>query len=156
MYYSDIICYFIFLVIHHHHHHHHNKKEVLESFDFNDNESLMWRKVNYITIIFLRDIINNYQHQFRRYFQSKGKFWTSSRITTAWKWSLVILTGLIIACTGALVAVLTEAMTSWKFESCYKLQEEGNMAGAFFAYQFFCLFFALIAGAMCWREPAGT
>jgi len=60
MYYSDIICYFIFLVIHHHHHHHHNKKEVLESFDFNDNESLMWRKVNYITIIFLRDIINNY------------------------------------------------------------------------------------------------
>ena len=28
-----------------HHHKHAFKKEVLESFDFNDTESLMWRKV---------------------------------------------------------------------------------------------------------------
>ncbi len=77
-------------------------------------------------------------------------------MTTFWKWTLVILTGLLIAFTGGFVAVFTEAMTGWKFESCYKLQEEGNMAGAFFSYQFFCLFFALCAGALCWREPTAA
>jgi hypothetical protein len=32
--------------VHHQHHHKHaHKKEVVESFDFIDNESMMWRKV---------------------------------------------------------------------------------------------------------------
>jgi chloride channel 7 len=70
-----------------------------------------------------------------------------------WRWLLVILTGLLVACTGAFVAVFTESLTAWKFESCYKLMAEGNHGGAFFSYQFFCLFFALIAGGLCWREP---
>jgi hypothetical protein len=46
---------------HSHKHKHEFKKETLESFDFNDCESYMWRK-----------------HQFRRYFQGKGKFWNAS------------------------------------------------------------------------------
>ena len=54
------------------------------------------------------------------------------------------------------MSVLTEALVDWKFESLYKLMEEGNPAGAFFAFQFFCLFFALIAGGLCWREPAAS
>ena len=30
----------------HHHSHHHEVKQTLESFDFNDVESIMWRKVS--------------------------------------------------------------------------------------------------------------
>eukprot|EP01038_Epipyxis_sp_PR26KG_P010243 gene10243-13777_t len=122
---------------HSNHHNGHAKKEVQESFDFTDNESLAWRK-----------------HQFRRYYQSKGSFWTANRITTFWKWVLVIITGVMVAFTGAFVSVFTEALTEWKFESCYKLMEMGNHAGAFFAFQFFSMFFALIAGFLCWKEPA--
>jgi chloride channel 7 len=96
------------------------------------------------------------QHQFRRYFQGKGKFWTAPRITTTWKWILTITTGLLIAFTGAFVSVFTETLVEWKFHSLYKLMEKGNGAGAFFAFQFFCLFFTLIAGGLCWKEPAAA
>lgn len=96
------------------------------------------------------------QHQFRRFFQSKGHFWTSSRNTTAWRWTLVILTGLLTAFTGGFVAIFTEVLTEWKLESCYKLMEEKNFGGAFFAYQFFSLFLVLCAGLLCWREPAAA
>ena len=107
--------------------------------DFNDCESLAWRK-----------------HQFRRFYQSKGKFWTSSKITTVWKWALVIVTGLFIALTGGLVTVFTEALTEWKLETCYKLMEADDHGGAFFAYQFITLFLVLCAGALCWKEPAAA
>jgi hypothetical protein len=109
----------------HHHKHKHSHKEIYESFDFNDNETLMWRK-----------------HQFRRYFQGKGKFWTASRISTFWKWFLVILTGVLIGFTGGFVAVFSEVLIEWKFESCYKLTEEGNFAAAFFAYHCISVFFS--------------
>ena len=36
---------------HNHHHHHHEVKQTLESFDFNDVESIMWRKVCIILIL---------------------------------------------------------------------------------------------------------
>eukprot|EP00599_Poterioochromonas_sp_BG-1_P012444 CAMPEP_0173159256 /NCGR_PEP_ID=MMETSP1105-20130129/16980_1 /TAXON_ID=2985 /ORGANISM="Ochromonas sp., Strain BG-1" /LENGTH=866 /DNA_ID=CAMNT_0014077613 /DNA_START=186 /DNA_END=2786 /DNA_ORIENTATION=- len=124
---------------HRHKHKHEEKKVVFESFDFNDVESLQWRK-----------------HQFRRYFNGIGKFWTAPRISTFWKWVLTLATGLGVAFTGAFVAVFTEVLVGWKYESLHKLMEEGNAAGAFFGLQFFSLFFALIAGGLCWREPAAA
>lgn len=120
----------------HHHKHKHVHKEQYESFDFNDTETMMWKK-----------------HQLRRYFQGKGKFWTASRITTFWKWFLVIVTGVLIAFIGGFVAVFTEALMEWKFESCHKLTEEGDFAAAFFAYHFISLFLVMIAGALCWWQP---
>lgn len=120
-------------------HHTTNKKETLESFDFTDSESMMWRK-----------------HQYRRFYQSKGKFWTASRVTTFWKWALTVLTGVIIAFTGAFVAVFTEILTSWKLETCYKLMDQKNGGAAFFAYQFISCFLTLCAGCLCWREPAAA
>lgn len=124
---------------HRQHHKQSQKKEVLESFDFTDSESMMWRK-----------------HQYRRYYQSKGKFWTYSRVTLFWKWTLTVITGLLIAFTGAFVAVFTEVLTDWKLETCYKLMEENNGGAAFFAYQFISMFLVLCAGALCWREPAAA
>eukprot|EP01035_Chromulina_nebulosa_P020688 gene20688-26821_t len=115
------------------------KKEALESFDFNDCESMMWRK-----------------HQYRRYTLKKGIFWTASRITTFWKWALVILTGLLVAFTGSFVSVFTEVLTLWKFNTCYDLMTKGNAGAAFFAFQFMSLFLTLCAGVLCMREPAAA
>lgn len=119
--------------------HHSTKKEIYESFDFTDVESMMWRK-----------------HQFRRFFQNKGRLWTSSRSTTAWRWLLVILTGLLVGVTGCFVSVLTSALMKWKLDSCYQLVDAGNFGGAFFAYQFLSMFLVLCAGALCWWEPAAA
>lgn len=65
----------------------------------------------------------------------------------------MILTGVLIAFTGGFVAVFTEVLMEWKFESCYKLTEEGDFAAAFFAYHFISLFLVMIAGALCWWQP---
>ena len=63
----------------------------------------------------------------RRFFQDRGHWWTTSRKTTAWKWSLVVLTGVVIAITGVLVQWFTDAMTDWKFDSCNDLiDKNGN------------------------------
>ena len=77
-------------------------------------------------------------------------------MTTAWKWALTILTGLCIGTTGAFVALFSATLSDWKFESCYALMKAGNPAGAFFSFQFFCMFFALIAGSLCWYYPAAA
>jgi hypothetical protein len=42
--------------LHHHSHKHEAKKDALESFDFNDTESMMWRKVFQIVHIFSKFI----------------------------------------------------------------------------------------------------
>lgn len=65
-----------------------------------------------------------------------------------------MVTGLLVAFTGAFVAVFTEVLVEWKWESVYKLAEKGDFAGAFFALQFLSQFLVLIAGGLCWREPA--
>jgi chloride channel 7 len=119
--------------------HDHKKREfdsALESFDFNDTESVVWRK-----------------HQIRRFYQSRGHFWTASRKTTAWRWFLVVLAGLLIAFVGGFVTILTETLMEWRLETCYKMMDEGNTAGAFFAFQFISMFLVIIAGALCWKEP---
>ena len=86
----------------------------------------------------------------------KGTFWTASRYTTFWKWTFVVGTGLLVAFCGAFVAVFTEKLTEWKFESCYKLMEEGDHGGAFFAFHFICLFLTLCAGGLCWWQPTAA
>ena len=124
---------------HSHGHHHHTKKEIQESFDFTGIESISWRK-----------------HQFRRFFQTRGSFFNATRITTFWTWSLVVMTGLLVAFTGAFVAIFTDALTEWKLESCYKLMEEGDHGAAFFAFQFLSMFLVLCSGLLCWFEPAAA
>jgi hypothetical protein len=107
-----------------------------ESLDFEDVESLMWRK-----------------HQMRRFFQDRGHWWTAARKTTAWKWSLVVLTGVVIAVTGVLVEWFTEAMTDWKFDTCNNLIQNSDWGGAFFGFIFISIFLGSIAGYCVWLEP---
>ena len=92
----------------------------------------------------------------RRFFQDRGHWWTSNRKTTAWRWLLVILCGVVIAFTGVFVQVFTEKMTEWKLESTYKLIEENNWGGAFFGYIFISIFLGGCAGYLCWLEPLAS
>lgn len=116
-----------------------SKNLIDESLDFENLESAMWRK-----------------HQMRRFFQDRGHFWTSSRRTTAWKWVLVVVTGVVIAFTGAFVQILTEKLTEWKFETASEMIERENWSSAFFSFILICIFLSLCAGYLCWFEPAAA
>jgi chloride channel 7 len=58
-----------------------------------------------------------------------------------------------VALVGAFVTVLTDYLVHWKWESCYKLIEDDNFIGGFFALQFFCFFYSMVSGSLCWRYP---
>eukprot|EP01041_Mallomonas_annulata_P003432 gene3432-6812_t len=114
-------------------------KAIAESMDFEAVESVMWRK-----------------HQLRRFFQDRGHWWNSGRRSTVWKWTLVIVVGLLVGVTGAFVQVLTEKCTEWKLESTKELYEEGDFAGAYFCFVLISLFLVSLAGFLCWHEPAAA
>lgn len=92
----------------------------------------------------------------RRFFQDRGQWWTNSRRTTAWKWILVVTTGVFIGIVGYLVTLATNALTSQKFGACNGFIENGAWGSAFFAFLFINLFFAMIAGILCWMEPSAA
>jgi chloride channel 7 len=107
-----------------------------ESMDFEEVESVMWRK-----------------HQLRRFFQDRGYWWTTARKRTAWKWILVILIGMLVGGFGAFVQYFTEILTKWRFETANSLIDEGNWSGAYFAFLAISLLLGSVAGALCWMVP---
>eukprot|EP00596_Hydrurales_sp_CCMP1899_P000306 CAMPEP_0119044320 /NCGR_PEP_ID=MMETSP1177-20130426/30604_1 /TAXON_ID=2985 /ORGANISM="Ochromonas sp, Strain CCMP1899" /LENGTH=923 /DNA_ID=CAMNT_0007014267 /DNA_START=18 /DNA_END=2789 /DNA_ORIENTATION=- len=114
-------------------------KPTTESLDFEEVESIIWRK-----------------HHLRRYFQDKGVWWTASRQTIAWRWFLVLLTGVLIAVMGALVQVITQGITDWKFKVSTEFIVDKKIAEAFFSYVGICLFYSFVAGCLCMFEPAAA
>lgn len=104
--------------------------------DFDELESVMWRK-----------------HQLRRFFQDRGNWWTSSRRTTAWKWTLVITTGVLIACIGALVQELTAKLNKEKFSVVYSYMAQKTPANAYFSLLGISSVYACIAGLLCCMVP---
>eukprot|EP00981_Chlorochromonas_danica_P010662 scaffold3299_cov198-Ochromonas_danica.AAC.3 len=122
-----------------HSHNSNNTKNVSESMDFEEMESVMWRK-----------------HQLRRFFQDRGQWWTNSRRTTAWKWILVVATGILIGIIGYLVSYLTSVFTNFKFDTCNAMINRNEWASAFFSFFFFCIFYSVLAGILCWIEPAAV
>lgn len=115
------------------------KKSTEESMDFEETESVMWRK-----------------HQLRRFFQDRGYWWTTTRKTTAWKWTLVIITGILIGLMGFFVLIFTHALTYFKFQQVDEMIAANNWAAAYFSYLFICLFFSLVAGCLCLIEPCAA
>lgn len=60
---------------HHHHHKHSSKAQTLESFDFTDCESIMWRKVSLIVVpLKNRTFIDNFSIKFVGIFKEKEDF----------------------------------------------------------------------------------
>ena len=75
---------------------------------------------------------------------------------TGWKWALVIVTGILIGLMGYLVLTLSNYLTSAKFASANHFLRQGDTAIAYFVHLFFCIFYALVAGILCWIEPAAA
>ena len=108
----------------------------LESMDFEDAESVAWRK-----------------HHLRRFFQDRGSLWTVSRRSTVTKWSMCIVIGVIIALLGLFVKFCTSQLVGLKLYLLTSLVEQNRYAAAFFSYLFVSQAFVLGAGLLCWLEP---
>lgn len=76
-----------------------NKKSAIESLDFEDCQSRMYRK-----------------HETRRFYQDQGKYWTKSRLITLWKWIYVVIIGILVGLAGSIVSKLIDALIKWKLE----------------------------------------
>ncbi len=64
------------------------------------------------------------QHQLRRFFQNRGQWFTAGRRNTAYKWVLVVLIGVLVGLTGALVQLVTEKLTEFRFHHATHLIDE--------------------------------
>lgn len=117
----------------------HKGKVVAESMDFEEMETVMWRK-----------------HQLRRFFQDRGQWWTNSRRTTAWKWSLVIATGILIGIMGYIVSYFTNLLFEAKFEVANGYINRDMWASSYFTYTTLSMVFSFVAGILCWIEPAAA
>lgn len=115
----------------------HSNISSVESLNFEDLQSIVWRK-----------------HQAVRYFQDRDNWWTSSRRTTALKWTLVVITGVIIACIGAFVQVVTLQLNDAKFNLVYSyINIHNNFTNAFFSLLGVSVLLAFVAGLLCCIQP---
>jgi len=112
------------------------KKKGLETLDYHDTESMMYRK-----------------HETRRFFQDRGHFWNKFRLITTLQWGYVILVGIIIGCVGSFTTTMINILLNWKFKTALDLISNENWAGAFFAYQFMSIFYVSIAAVLCYFQP---
>ena len=96
------------------------------------------------------------QHQLRRFFQDRGHWWTSSRRTTAYKWVLVVITGIVIGVMGFGVSNGINALTNFKFHTANSYLNDKKWANAFFSFLTISVTYALAAGCLCAIEPAAA
>ena len=111
----------------------------LESMDFEESESVAWRK-----------------HHLRRYFHDRGGIWTVSRLSTVTKWVFVIVIGVLIALIGLFVKFTTAQLVEFKFSLMHSYLEsntQSSYATAFFIFLFISQAFILAACILCWFEP---
>jgi hypothetical protein len=76
-----------------------SKKSEIESLDFEDCQSRMYRK-----------------HETRRFYQDEGKYWNKSRLITLWKWIYVVIIGILVGVAGSIVTKLIDVLIKWKLE----------------------------------------
>lgn len=114
-------------------------KVKVESLDFVDSESVIWRK-----------------HQLMRYSMSLNTFFTPNRKATIYKWALVILLGVIVGLLGVLVLYTVRSLTKLKFDSMNYYVDREEFARAFFTYLGISIGFAVTAGVICIIEPSAA
>lgn len=92
----------------------------------------------------------------RRFFQDRGLWWTNARRTTARKWFLVIMTGVIIGAIGYFVYYVTNVLVEFKFNISNNLIYDNNWGSAFFAFTGINILYSIVAGGLCWIEPVAA
>jgi chloride channel 7 len=68
----------------------------------------------------------------------------------------VVLLGVIIGVMGYVVSFLTNLLFDAKFNTANHYINLDAWANSFFSFLFFSVFFSLIAGILCWIEPAAA
>ena len=109
-----------------------------ESMNFEEPESAVWRK-----------------HHLKRYSLNKTLRFSSSQKSTAYKWGLVILIGMIVALIGLFVTFVVNFLVHSKF-GYMNDQMRTNPAWAYFSLVFISVSYALGAGICCWFEPCAA
>lgn len=112
---------------------------VVESMNFEEPESAVWRR-----------------HHLRRYSVNKSRTLTTSQVTTIYKWGLVILIGVIVACIGLFVTFIVNELVNAKFDYVNTQMQSGDTAWAYFSLLFISISYALVAGVFCWAEPCAA
>lgn len=69
---------------------------------------------------------------------------------------LVVMLGLAIGGIGYFVSFLTEALTDFKYNTAINYINEGKWEAAFFVLLITCIFYASVAGVLCWMEPTAA
>jgi chloride channel 7 len=109
-----------------------------ESMNFEEPESAVWRR-----------------HHLRRYSLNKTLRLSTSQKSTAYKWGLVILIGMLVALIGLFVTFIVNTLVHAKFDYMNE-QMRVNQAWAYFSLVFISLSYALGAGLCCWFEPCAA
>lgn len=117
------------------------------------------------------------KHQLRRFFQGRGNFWTPGKKTTAWKWFLVILIGIIfiillycyciiniflliiillgtfVAFMGIGVSLFTTYLLDLKFKKMNDFLQNESSYRAYLSILGFSCMYAMAAAILCWKCP---
>ena len=109
-----------------------------ESMNFEEPESSVWRR-----------------HHLRRYSLNKAVRFSNSTKSTAYKWGLVILIGMLVALIGLFVTFIVNVLVHAKFDYMNQ-QMRSNQAWAYFSLLFISMSYALGAGLCCWFEPCAA
>ena len=111
-----------------------------ESLDFSEIESEAWRK-----------------YQRRRHYQERGHWMlTSHKMRDFKSWILIIITGFLIACIGALVIIFTDVLFQFKFETMALEMKSTHYGAALGSYLSWNLLYALCAGLLCYFIPSAA
>jgi chloride channel 7 len=112
---------------------------LVESMNFEEPESAAWRK-----------------HHLRRYSANKERVLTHATKSTMYKWALVVLIGIFVACIGLFVTFLVNELVNSKFSYMKDQMAGGDHAWAYFSLLLISLAYALSAGLVCWAEPCAA
>jgi len=114
-------------------------KHTIESMDFQEGESMMWR-----------------QHHLKRHTDEELTWWNNARRIDFYRWLLVILCGVLIALLGAGVDELTSAMQEWRFNRVLNAVDDGHYIVGCLIYVSSAIGFALGAALLCVYKPAAA
>ena len=112
-----------------------------ESLDFSEIESESWRK-----------------YQRRRFYQERGHWMlTSHKMKNFKSWILIIITGFLIACIGALVILFTDTLFQFKFDTMQReMNNNRNYGGALGTYLSWNILYSCCAGMLCYFIPSAA
>lgn len=117
----------------------HSHAKNMDSLTYSENESDVFRA---------HVALDQYHH--------RGRFWNSGKHETSLRYIYIFLVGVVQGAIAYGTNVVSLYFISFKFESVYKLLENGHTFLAFFWFVLIQTFFALLASGFVWIEPVAA